>query len=47
MKQLGYTKRQGTLNYEDLIYPIESVIDKNKVNFINAEVTKIDRNAKK
>ena len=37
----------GTLNYEDLIYPIESVIDKNKVNFINAEVTKIDRNAKK
>ena len=37
----------GTLNYEDLIYPIESVIKENKVKFINAEVTKIDRNAKK
>lgn len=37
----------GTLNYEDLIYPIESVIKADKVKFINAEVTKIDRNAKK
>lgn len=37
----------GTLNYEDLIYPIESVIKEDKVKFINAEVTKIDRNAKK
>lgn len=37
----------GTLNYEDLIYPIESVIEEDKVKFINAEVTKIDRNAKK
>ena len=45
-KQLGYMKL-GTLNYEDLIYPIESVIKEDKVKFINAEVTKIDRNAKK
>jgi NADH dehydrogenase FAD-containing subunit len=30
-----------------ILKQIESVIDKNKVNFINAEVTKIDRNAKK
>ncbi|WP_180531672.1 NAD(P)/FAD-dependent oxidoreductase [Staphylococcus haemolyticus] len=37
----------GTLNYEDLMYPIESVIKEDKVKFINAEVTKIDRNAKK
>lgn len=37
----------GTLNYADLIYPIESVIKEDKVKFINAEVTKIDRNAKK
>ncbi|MCH4381552.1 NAD(P)/FAD-dependent oxidoreductase [Staphylococcus haemolyticus] len=37
----------GTLNYEDLIYPIENVIKEDKVKFINAEVTKIDRNAKK
>ncbi|QUX19496.1 NAD(P)/FAD-dependent oxidoreductase [Staphylococcus haemolyticus] len=37
----------GTLNYEDLIYPIESVIKEDKVKFINAEVTRIDRNAKK
>ncbi|UOD89463.1 NAD(P)/FAD-dependent oxidoreductase [Staphylococcus haemolyticus] len=37
----------GTLNYEDLIYPIKSVIKEDKVKFINAEVTKIDRNAKK
>ncbi|MEJ7344025.1 NAD(P)/FAD-dependent oxidoreductase [Staphylococcus haemolyticus] len=37
----------GTLNYEDLIYSIESVIKEDKVKFINAEVTKIDRNAKK
>ncbi|MGW9856831.1 NADH:quinone reductase (non-electrogenic) [Staphylococcus hominis] len=37
----------GNVNYEDLIYPIESVIDQTKVNFINAEVTKIDRNVKK
>lgn len=40
-------KLGGTLNYEDLIYPIESVIKEDKVKFINAEVTKIDRNAKK
>ncbi|MEN3089824.1 MAG: NAD(P)/FAD-dependent oxidoreductase [Staphylococcus pseudoxylosus] len=37
----------GTLSYEDLLYPVESVVDKNKVNFVKAEVTKIDRNAKK
>ena len=37
----------GTISYEDVLYPVESVINKNKVNFIKAEVTKIDRNAKK
>ncbi|WP_283589349.1 NAD(P)/FAD-dependent oxidoreductase [Staphylococcus nepalensis] len=37
----------GTLSYEDALYPVESVINKNKVNFVKAEVTKIDRNAKK
>lgn len=37
----------GTLSYEDLLYPVESVVDKSKVNFVKAEVTKIDRNAKK
>ncbi|ADC88006.1 MULTISPECIES: NAD(P)/FAD-dependent oxidoreductase [Staphylococcus] len=37
----------GTISYEDLIYPVESVLKKDKVNFVNAEVTKIDRNAKK
>ncbi|MEB8121967.1 NAD(P)/FAD-dependent oxidoreductase [Staphylococcus xylosus] len=37
----------GTLSYEDLLYPVKSVVDKNKVNFVKAEVTKIDRNAKK
>ncbi|WAE41196.1 NAD(P)/FAD-dependent oxidoreductase [Staphylococcus pasteuri] len=37
----------GTINYEDLLYPVESVLKKDKVNFIKAEVTKIDRNAKK
>ncbi|MCG7306859.1 NAD(P)/FAD-dependent oxidoreductase [Staphylococcus warneri] len=37
----------GTINYEDLLYPVESVLKKDKVNFVTAEVTKIDRNAKK
>lgn len=37
----------GTISYEDIIYPIESVIKKDKVNFVEAEVTKIDRNAKR
>ena len=37
----------GTISYDDLIYPVESVLKKDKVNFVNAEVTKIDRNAKK
>ncbi|MCT1925379.1 NAD(P)/FAD-dependent oxidoreductase [Staphylococcus pasteuri] len=37
----------GTINYEDLLYPVESVLKKDKVNFVKAEVTKIDRNAKK
>lgn len=37
----------GTINYEDLLYPVESVLRKDKVNFVTAEVTKIDRNAKK
>lgn len=37
----------GTISYEDLLYPVESVLNKDKVNFVKAEVTKIDRNAKK
>ena len=37
----------GTINYEDLLSPVESVLKKDKVNFVTAEVTKIDRNAKK
>ena len=37
----------GTINYEGLLYPVESVLKKDKVNFVTAEVTKIDRNAKK
>ncbi|QDW92128.1 FAD-dependent oxidoreductase [Staphylococcus chromogenes] len=36
----------GTISYEDLLYPVESVL-KNNVEFVRAEVTKIDRNAKK
>ena len=36
----------GTLNYEDALYPITNVIDRNKVNFVKAEVTKINRDAK-
>ncbi|SUK16823.1 NADH dehydrogenase [Staphylococcus agnetis] len=36
----------GTLSYEDVLYPIDSVI-KDHVEFVRAEVTKIDRNAKK
>ncbi|MDI9231062.1 NAD(P)/FAD-dependent oxidoreductase [Staphylococcus caprae] len=37
----------GTINYEDLIYPVESALKQDKVNFVVAEVTKIDRNAKR
>ena len=37
----------GTISYEDLLYPVKSVVNKDKVNFVKAEVTKIDRNAKK
>ena len=37
----------GTISYEDLLHPVESVVNKDKVNFVKAEVTKIDRNAKK
>ena len=37
----------GTISYEDLLYPVESVLKKDKVNFVKAEVTKIDRDAKK
>ncbi|BCU51866.1 NADH:quinone reductase (non-electrogenic) [Staphylococcus auricularis] len=37
----------GTRSYEDIIYPISSAINEDKVNFIKGEVTKIDRNAKK
>lgn len=36
----------GTVSYEDVLYPIDSVI-KEHVEFVRAEVTKIDRNAKK
>ena len=36
----------GPISYEDLLYPVESVL-KNNVEFVRAEVTKIDRNAKK
>lgn len=37
----------GTISYEDLLYPVESVVYQDKVNFVKAEVTKIDRNARK
>ena len=37
----------GTINYEDLLYPVESAVKQDKVNFVVAEVTKIDRNAKR
>lgn len=37
----------GTINYEDLIYPVESALKQDKVNFVVAEVTKIDRSAKR
>ncbi|PUZ31890.1 NAD(P)/FAD-dependent oxidoreductase [Staphylococcus arlettae] len=37
----------GTISYEDLLYPVESVVNQDKVNFEKAEVTKIDRNARK
>lgn len=37
----------GTISYEDLLYPVESVVNQDKVNFVKAEVTKIDRNARK
>ncbi|PTK09739.1 NAD(P)/FAD-dependent oxidoreductase [Mammaliicoccus sciuri] len=36
----------GTLNYEDALYPITNVSDRNKVNFVKAEVTKINKDAK-
>ncbi|MBT2830972.1 NAD(P)/FAD-dependent oxidoreductase [Staphylococcus coagulans] len=36
----------GTISYEDALYPIQSVLKKH-VDFVCAEVTKIDRNAKK
>ncbi|MEX6053143.1 NAD(P)/FAD-dependent oxidoreductase [Mammaliicoccus sciuri] len=36
----------GTLNYDDALYPITNVIDRNKVNFVKAEVTKINKDAK-
>lgn len=36
----------GTLNYEDALYPITNVIDRNKVNFVKAKVTKINKDAK-
>lgn len=48
MKQHGYMEASaGTLNYEDVLYPVESVLKKDKVNFVQAEVTKIDRDAKR
>ncbi|NHA41964.1 NAD(P)/FAD-dependent oxidoreductase [Staphylococcus schleiferi] len=36
----------GTISYDDALYPIQSVLKKH-VDFVCAEVTKIDRNAKK
>lgn len=36
----------GTLNYQDALYPITNVIDRNKVNFVKAEVSKINKDAK-
>ncbi|BAS46607.1 NADH dehydrogenase [Staphylococcus schleiferi] len=36
----------GTISYEDALYPVQSVLKKH-VDFVCAEVTKIDRNAKK
>ena len=36
----------GTLNYEDALYPITSVVDRNKVNFVKAEVIKINKDSK-
>ena len=31
----------GTINYEDLLYPVESAVKQDKVNFVVAEVTKL------
>lgn len=31
----------GTINYEDLMYPVESALKQDKVNFVVAEVTKL------
>ena len=36
----------GTANYEDIIYPIESTINKEKVKFLKGEVVKVDPDAK-
>lgn len=36
----------GTVNYEDIIYPVESVINQDKVKFLKAEVTSIHPDAK-
>lgn len=36
----------GTVNYEDIIYPIESVINQERVKFLKGEVVKVDPNAK-
>ncbi|GEP76084.1 NADH dehydrogenase-like protein [Staphylococcus carnosus] len=36
----------GTVNYEDIIYPIESVINQERVKFLKGEVVKVDPHAK-
>ncbi|RXK18108.1 NAD(P)/FAD-dependent oxidoreductase [Macrococcus sp. DPC7161] len=36
----------GTRSYEDCLYPIKNVLNNEKVKFVVAEVTKIDRDAK-
>ena len=46
MKLHGYMKLSSTLNYEDALYPITLVVDRNKVNFVKAEVTKINKDLK-
>lgn len=36
----------GMINYEDLLYFVEKIVNKNKVNFVVVEVIKIDCNVK-
>ena len=41
MNQRLHEASAGTINYEDLLYPVEKTVNKNKVNFVVAEVTKL------